>query len=115
MGPGAHWRAALAEGRFLLQRDVVTGQAFFPPRAFAPGTGHDADWFEASGVGEVYSLTHIMRKPPEPPYTVALITLAEGPRLMNRVDSAEEVHIGMKVRARIITEDGQPLLVFVPA
>jgi uncharacterized protein len=114
MGPEAAWRAALAGGRFLLQRDRVTGEAFFPPRAHAPGTGHAVDWVEASGDGEVYSLTHIMRKPPEPSTHVALVTLAEGPRLMSRVDGAEP-HIGMKVRARIITEDGQPLLVFVPA
>jgi uncharacterized OB-fold protein len=115
MGPEAHWRAALAEGRFLLQRDAVTGQAFFPPRAFAPGTGHEAHWFEASGEGEVYSLTHISRKPPEPPYHVVLVTLAEGPRMMSRVEGAEEVRIGMLVKARITQEDGQPLLVFVPA
>ena len=43
--------------------------------------------------------------------------LAEGPRLMSRVDgiAVDDVRIGMAVSARIIDEDGKPLLVFVPA
>ena len=40
-----------------------------------------------------------------------------GVRLMSRVDglAPERVRIGMAVRARIVDEQGQPLLVFVPA
>jgi uncharacterized OB-fold protein len=116
MGPEAQWRAALAEGRLLLQRGVASGRAFFPPRAFEPGTGQAVEWFEASGLGEVYSVTVIGRKPPEPAYHVALIALDEGPRLMSRVEgmAAEDVAIGLRVRARILAED-PPLLVFEPA
>jgi len=113
MGPEAVWRAALAEGRLLLQRGVASGRAFFPPRSAEPGTGDAVEWFEASGAGKVYSVTVIGRKPPEPPYHVALITLAEGPRLMSRVEGVAEPAIGLTVKARIVEEDGQPLLVFV--
>ena len=112
-GAEAVWRAALTEGRFLLQRGVASGRAFFPPRGFAPGTGEDVEWFEASGLGEVYSVTMIYPKPPAEAYAVALVTLAEGPRLMSRV-LAEDVVIGMAVRARILDEDGAALLVFAP-
>jgi uncharacterized OB-fold protein len=116
-GPEAHWRAALADGRLLLQRGVVSGKAFFPPRLAEPGTGGAAEWVEASGRGVVYSVTVISRKPPEADYAVVLIELEEGPRLMSRVDgvAADSVVIGMDVRARIIETEGAPLLVFEAA
>ena len=51
-GPEAHWRAALAEGRFLLQRAQSSGTVYFPPRLAEPGTGEtDLEWVEASGMG----------------------------------------------------------------
>jgi uncharacterized OB-fold protein len=118
IGPEAYWRAALAEGRFLLQRAVSSGTVFFPPRLAEPGSGDTAvEWIEASGMGNVYSLTIISPKPPVQPYNVALIDLDEGARLMSRVDgiSPDALHIGQRVRAKIIEEDGAPLLVFVPA
>lgn len=116
-GADAEWRAALAEGRFLLRRGIRSGRAFFPPRDAEPGTGEAAEWFEPSGHGTVYSVTVIAQKPPLAPYHVALVELAEGPRLMSRIEglAADAVIIGMAVTARIMQEDGQPLLVFDPA
>lgn len=48
-------------------------------------------------------------------YNVCLIQLDEGPRMMSRVDgvSPDQVQIGRKVRAKILTQDAGPLLVFV--
>jgi uncharacterized OB-fold protein len=116
MGPEAHWRAALAEGRFLLQRGDRSGRAFFPPRAAEPGTGDTAVWFEASGAGEVHAVTVIHPKPPEAPYAVVLVELAEGPRLMSVVEGVApgEITIGLEVRAFIAERDGAPLLLFRP-
>src|SRR3546814_1951542 len=70
----------------------------------------------AMGTGTVYSVTVIGRKPPAAPYHVALIDLDEGPRLMSRVEgmAAEDVRIGMKVKARVAQEDETPILVFDP-
>ena len=51
-------------------------------------------------------------------YNVALVDLAEGPRLMSRVDGVppEQVRIGMAVQARVIDDPAQgKLLVFVAA
>lgn len=112
-GPEAHWRAALAQGRFLLQR-TDDGAVVFPPRAVAPGSGAALHWFEASGRGTVYSLSWIGRKPPQDPYHVALIDLAEGARLMSRVEDAtpETLRIGQRVRAFIGGSDEEPLLLF---
>jgi uncharacterized OB-fold protein len=114
-GPAAEWDAARAEGRFLLQRPAGGGATVFPPRAFAPGTGAQLEWFEASGHGTVYSATWIQRKPPEPPYNVVLVDLPEGARMMGRVEGVtpETLHIGMAVKARIVAGE-TPVLVFDP-
>lgn len=118
-GPEAHWRAALAEGRFLLQRSPADGRHFYPPRVIAPTPGGDAlEWVEASGRGTVHSVTMISPKPPAQAYNVVLVDLEEGPRMMSRVEGlpAAEVTIGMAVQARIDRqEDGEPILLFDPA
>ena len=116
-GPEAIWRHALSQGRILLQRARASGAVIFPPRLAEPGRGDaDLDWFEACGLGTVYSLTWVAQKPPTPPYNVALVDLDEGARLMSRVDGVtpDTLHIGQRVQARIIDADGAPLLVFVP-
>jgi uncharacterized protein len=115
--PEAEYRAHLAAGRFMIQRSVVAGRYVFYPRIMAPGTGEtDLEFVAASGRGTVYSTTVVRQKPPTPSYNVALIDLAEGPRMMARVIGlpAEDVRIGMAVKARIIDEDDAPLVVFEP-
>ncbi len=117
-GPEATWRAALAQGRFTLQKSVADGAYVFPPRTMAPGTGaDDLAWVEAAGTGTVYSVTVISPKPPLEPYNVVLVDLDEGPRVMSRIDdiAAQDVMIGMRVRARIGEEAGTPVLLFTPA
>jgi len=107
----------LAQGRFLIQRSRASGRYIFYPRVAEPGTGcTDLEWVEPSGKGTVYSVTVVRQKPPAPDYNVALIELAEGPRVMSRVDglSPHEVCIGMAVQARVIRENETPLLVFEP-
>ncbi len=116
--PDADFQRFLAEGRFMIQRSRASGQYVFYPRAIAPGTGaRDLEWVEASGLGTVYSTTVVRKKPPEPSYNVALIDLAEGPRMMSRVEgiAPDAVRIGMAVRAKIVTQDGEPVIVFEPA
>lgn len=116
--PEAEWRAHLAAGRFMLQRSASTGGHVFYPRVGEPGTGaQDLEWVTASGKGTVHAVTTVRKKDPADSYNIALIDLAEGPRMMSRVDGVpvDSVVIGMGVRAAIIEEDGAPLLVFVPA
>jgi DUF35 OB-fold domain, acyl-CoA-associated len=63
------------------------------------------NWIEPSGQGTVYSTTVVRRKPEAGgDYNVALIDLAEGVRLMSRVDDVapDQVRIGMPVRAQVI-------------
>jgi len=113
--PDAEFRAFLAEGRFMIQRSKSSGAHVFYPRAVAPGTGaRDLEWVQACGRGVVYSTTVVRKKPPEPSYNVALIDLAEGPRMMSRVEGLDPaaVAIGMAVQARIIDQDGEPVVIF---
>jgi uncharacterized OB-fold protein len=116
--PELQFAAFLDQGRFMLQRSRASGRCFYSPRVVEPGTGNtDLEWVEASGDGVVYSTTVIRQKPPTPSYNLALIDIAEGARMMSRVDGVppEQVRIGMKVRAKVIREDNKPLLVFEPA
>jgi uncharacterized OB-fold protein len=113
--PELEYQAFLAEGRFMLQRCRDTGRFVSYPRVAVPGTGStNLEWVPASGRGTVYSTTVVRQKPPAPNYNVALIDLAEGPRMMSRVLGLppEEVRIGMPVAGKIIMEDGQPIVVF---
>ncbi len=114
-GPEARWRAHLAEGRFMIQRDPATGEAVFPPRAVAPGKGGALDWVEASGRGEVHAAT-VMRRRPEQGGDVGLclVELAEGPKMMTRVVGTppEAVRIGMPVRAKIEEVEGELAVTF---
>jgi len=101
----------------MLLRCRDDGRYLFHPRVAAPVTGStNLEWVPASGKGIVYSTSVMRERPPKESYNIALIDLEEGPRMMSRVDGLkpEDVRIGMKVKANIISEDGQPLLVFLP-
>lgn len=107
----------LDEGRLMIQRCRTSGRFIFYPRVAEPLTGDtDLEWVEPSGLGTVYSVTVVRQRPPAKDYNIALIDLAEGPRLMSRVEGLppEAVKIGMAVKARIIREDDRPLLIFEP-
>ena len=117
LGPQEQFDAYLGQGRFMLQRAQGSGAHIFYPRVAEPGSGfQDLTWVEASGHGVVYATTVVRPRPPEAPYNVALITLAEGPRMMSRVVGVDpqDVRIDMAVCAEIIMEAGKPLLVFRP-
>jgi uncharacterized OB-fold protein len=115
--PELDFQKHLEAGTFKIQRSRLTGRHIFYPRVAEPLTGcTDLEWVEASGRGTVYSTTVVRQKPPTPNYNLALIDLQEGPRLMSRVQgiAPEEVKIGMAVRAKIVRENDQALVVFEP-
>lgn len=113
IGPEAEYRAHLREGRFMIQRSRTTGVHTFYPRIAIPGTGErDLEWIEASGGATVYAIT--VNRSRDGAYNVALVDLDEGPRMMTRIDGVLTVPIGARVRARIVEEDGAPLVVFTP-
>jgi uncharacterized OB-fold protein len=116
--PEEEWLAHLAQGRLMIQRSRSTGGHVFFPRVAEPGTGaEDLEWVEASGRGTVHAVTVVRKRDPSEDYNVALVDLAEGPRMMSRVDGTEpgDVAIGMPVQVRIVSDAVGPLVVFVPA
>ena len=114
MGPEAEYLAHLRAGRFMIQRSRATGQHVFYPRVAVPGTGEqDLEWVPASGDGTVYSIT--VNRSRDGAYNVALIDLAEGPRMMSRIDGVETLPVGAPVRARIAATPDGPAVVFDPA
>lgn len=116
VGPDQQFFDFLREGRFMLQRATSDGRYVFYPRVAAPRDGEALEWVEASGDGIVHSTTAVRKKPPEPSYNVALVDLAEGPRLMSRVEGVapEDVRIGMPVKAKIVHDGEGAVLIFVP-
>jgi uncharacterized OB-fold protein len=116
-GPEAQWRAFLGQGKFMIQRSRSTGRFAFYPRVMAPGTGEtDLEWVAASGDGTVYATTANRSK--EGATNIAIVELAEGPRMMSRVEgiAADAVKVGMKVKARVAKlEDGTLNILFDPA
>lgn len=113
--PERDYFAHLAQGRFMLQRSRSTGRHVFYPRVTEPVTGSlDLEWVPASGLGTVYATTVVHPRPPMEAYNVVLVDLDEGPRMMSRVVNLppRQVRIGMRVMARIVTQDDKPVVVF---
>lgn len=113
-GPEEQWRSALAEGRFTIQHCDECDAWQYPPQALCRTCGAAAPALvEPSGQGAVYSSTTVRSR--DGGYNVAIVELAEGPRMMSRVEGdPESVAIGMAVKARIAGGD-EPLIVFDPA
>jgi uncharacterized OB-fold protein len=112
------YQDALDCGRFQIQRCGTCGHHNFPPRELCPGCGSpDLKCLQPSGDGSVYAVTTVRRKPEAGgDYNVSLIDLDEGVRMMSRVEglAPPDVHIGMRVRARVLQQAGRGLVVFDP-
>ena len=105
-GVSAPWFAACREGRLLLQRCARCGRFQFYPRTICASCGAaDPDWVESRGVGSIASFTVVRRaisRAYVAPYVVALVDLAEGPRMMTQIVGCEpeDLRIGRPVRVR---------------
>lgn len=110
------WDAA-AEGRLLIKRCDRCDQPHYYPRALCPFClSADTRWVEAAGTGTVYSLS-TMRRGKDAPYTLAYVTLDEGPAVLTNLDADPDgLAIGQRVRVRFVptTADGPPVPMFVP-
>ncbi|MNQ98706.1 hypothetical protein D3C85_1144110 [compost metagenome] len=118
-GPQEQYFSRLAEGRFQIQRCAGCGAHQFFPRVLCMHCGAtDLEWTDPAGAGTVYSFSIVRRKPEAGgDYNVALIDLEEGVRMMSRVDGVapDRLRIGMPVKARVLRDEGQALVVFEPA
>ena len=114
--------AGIQAGELRLQRCDACGSAVFYPRAVCPHClGASLAWFTASGDGTIYSYTVAHRAfgefADQAPFTVALVDLDEGVRMMTRITGAGPggVRIGQRVRMTVATVGDAALPCFRPA
>jgi uncharacterized protein len=103
-----YWDAA-REGRLVVQECLECHQLWHPPLPACPNCSRQGSllgWRQVSGAGTVYSYT-VVRHPThfafadQIPYVIAIVELAEGPRLVTGVIGCppESVRVGMPVQA----------------
>jgi uncharacterized OB-fold protein len=89
----AHFWDGTREGELLLQRCTSCSKSYFPPRPFCPACGErEVEIYAATGRARLYSYVINHRPAPgfEAPYSIAVVELEEGPRMMtNIVDCAQ--------------------------
>lgn len=116
----AFWKAC-NEGKLLLQTCEACGHVFYYARAACPSCGGRVlRWTESRGRGRVFSYSHVHVSffgeawTPELPYTVVLVDLDEGPRMVSRLvgDDREAVAVGDAVMVRFERAGDQALPYF---
>jgi uncharacterized OB-fold protein len=112
------WWEGIDAGELRIQRCQACGTLRHPPRPMCGRCQSIAwDWVVSKGAGTVYSYV-VMHHPPIPgyefPLPVALVDLDEGTRLVANVAGCapSEVHVGMRVQARIENADEELRLPF---
>ena len=83
-----HFWDGAALGELRLQRCQLCTHVYFPPRPFCPAcASREVVSFAASGKATLYSYLIHHRPAPgfTPPYAIAVVQLAEGPRMMSNI------------------------------
>jgi uncharacterized protein len=83
-----HFWEGTAAGELRLQRCSQCRHVYFPPRPFCPKcASREVSVFKASGRATLYSYVINHRPPPgfTAPYAIAVVELAEGPRMMTNI------------------------------
>jgi len=106
--------AAAKEGRFVLRWCNDCGKTHWYPRAVCPHClSSRTQWKPASGRGTVCSYSTMQRV--DPPFTLAYVTLDEGPTMLTNLVGDGPYRIGMRVAVRFVaSDDGTPVAVFAP-
>src|SRR5262249_60535827 len=119
----APWGGAAGAAGGGPQRGRFGGQSGPPPLPACPHChGTDLGWRELSGAGAVYTYTVVRHAThvalaDQVPYVVAIVELAEGPRLVTRITGCtpDQVRVGMQGRVRFRpVADGVKLAYFEP-
>src|SRR3954453_2393346 len=119
-----HFWDGTKAGELRLQRCDASAHVYFPPPPFFPSCApRKVSIFKASGKGFLYSyvINHRPAAPGfTPPYAIAVVELAEGPRMMSNIidcpQTAEALQLDMKLEVSFETLDDKITLpVFRPA
>lgn len=118
-----HFWDGTKENKLLLQRCTSCEAAYFPPRPFCPVcSSREVAVEQASGRGFLYS--YVISHRPHPafdgPYSIAVVELDEGPRMMTNIvgcdqtPEALELDMAVEVTFEPITDE-ITLPLFTPA
>ncbi len=111
------WKAAEA-GKLLYGFCLACNEPHYFPRSFCPFCfSEKVEWREASGKAAVYSYS-IMYRSPTGPYTIAFVTLAEGPRVLTNLVDCDFKKIKIDAPAKLVwkpSEGGPPVPFFTLA
>jgi len=110
----AHFWAGTQRGELRLQKCDDCAHVYFPPRPFCPAcSSRSVTDFAASGRG--YLDSYVINERPHPafdgPYSIALVRLEEGPRLMTNIvgcaqtPEALELDMALQVTFEQVAED----------
>ncbi|WP_026918453.1 Zn-ribbon domain-containing OB-fold protein [Gordonia shandongensis] len=120
-GTRPYWEAA-ARGELWIQRCRSCRRHYFYPRPFCPQcASDDVEWTPTVGRARLvsYAIDHRPLAPVRGPVVVALVELAEGPRMMtNLVDvdpRPDALPLDMALTVRFREQDGLSIPVFGPA
>jgi len=112
-----------AAGELRIQRCLDCQQPYFYPRPVCPACGSArVEWFTASGEATLYSYV-INHKPApgfenDPPYAIAVVQLAEGPRMMTSIvgipNTPDDLVLDMPLQVRFEPRGEVFLPVFGP-
>ena len=113
-----------AAGELRIQRCLDCATPYFYPRPVCPACGSvRVEWFTASGEATLYSYVISHRPAPgfenELPYAIAVVQLAEGPRMMTNItglpQTPEALVLDMPLRVTFERRGEVSLPVFEPA
>ena len=104
-----YWQAAL-QGKLLLPKCNACSRLHFYPRNFCIHCGsRDLDWADPRGTGKIYTFT-INHRPANAfmkarvPYSVAIVELDEGPRLLANIVDTPSEKIKCDARVQVVFE-----------
>jgi uncharacterized protein len=109
--PGGTYRDALARGVLAYQVCAACAHVVFFPRVLCPACGStDLEWRESACRGSVYAVTTLHPRD-ESPYSVALVDVAEGFRVLVTLEGfAPDVLDSIGVAVAITIADGERLV-----
>ncbi|GAP38106.1 OB-fold domain-containing protein [Piscinibacter sakaiensis] len=109
--------AAAKQGILKLRRCTACRKPHFYPRSLCPFCFADTEWVDASGLGEIYSVSVTRRAGPIP-YAIAYVRLDEGVTMLtNIVDcDLDALRIGQRVKVCFKPTEGDGAMpMFTPA